>query len=209
MFRRTTTWSNADDVYVEDGLENTPNSPPDSARRRRTARERSTLAQLASASGIPIVPHRAVLTSALDHRHPCRETASGNLMHRHPGIAHAGSGACFGYALLSRCSIRANYHLRLCTCRRAWTSARHPRHSIVRKTLARTSRRALSSSSQAASGRGRRAPVFPAASACETCVSAQFAVCATSAGTSQLERETRPLSHGHGRQLGVRPDSAP
>ncbi len=101
-------------VYgANDGLENTPDSPPGCLLPPPKPRASDLLvAQRAKRLGIPVVAgHRAVLTQALDHRVLPAKLHPGNPNAQKILASHmAGRAACFWATPCGRgCSIRANY----------------------------------------------------------------------------------------------------
>ena len=101
-------------VYgANDGLENTPNSPPDCLLPPPKPRVSDLLvAQRAKRIGVPVVAgHRAVLTKSLDHRNLPAKLHPGNPNAQAILASHMqGRASCFWATPCGRgCSIRANY----------------------------------------------------------------------------------------------------
>ena len=202
-------------VYgANDGLENTPDSPPGCLLPPPKPRVSDRLvAQRAKRIGIPIVAgHRAVLTQALDHRNLPAKLHPGNANAQSILAAHMqGRAACFWATPCGRgCSIRANYQSTTVHLPPALATGKLDIlvNAMVREVTLGEDGRArgvifidrTTGKPGAASGARRRARRQRLRDGAHP---AELEVRATPAGPRQLEREARPLSHGHGRQHGV------
>ena len=207
-------------VYgANDGLENTPNSPPGCLLPPPKPRVSDLLvAERAKRLGIPVVAgHRAVLTRALDHRTLPAKLHPGNPNAQKILASHMQTrAACFWATPCGRgCSIRANYQSTTVHLPPALATGKLDIlvNAMVREvTLGKDGRAsgvAFVDRTSGQDGRGQGARRLPRRERLrDRAHPAQLEVRATSAGTRQFERQARPLSHGHGRQHRVRPDSA-